>query len=50
MISGISGSVAETIVKLGIHVDEVETTGNMKEALNRALSATGAKVVYIETK
>lgn len=50
MISGISGSVAQTIVELGIQIEEVTTTGNMKEALNRALGATGAKVVYLEQK
>ena len=49
MISGISGSVAQTIVELGIHIDEVATSGNMKEALNHALGVTNAKVVYLET-
>jgi rsbT co-antagonist protein RsbR len=48
LISGISGSVAQTIVELGIQIEEVSTTGTMKEALNQALGATGAKVVYIE--
>ncbi len=48
LISGISGSVAQTIVELGIQIEEVSTTGTMKEALNQALGVTGAQVVYLQ--
>ncbi len=46
IVSGISGAVAQTIVELGIQVDEITTTGTMKDALNQALKLTGANVEY----
>ena len=36
IVSGISGAVAETIVELGIHTNEIMTTGNMQDALEKA--------------
>jgi rsbT co-antagonist protein RsbR len=36
IVSGISGAVAQTIVELGIHTDEMTTTGNMQDALEKA--------------
>lgn len=47
IISGISGAVAQTIVELGIPIDEVDTTGTMQDALDRALRCTGAKISSI---
>lgn len=48
LISGISGSVAQTIVELGIQIEDVTTAGTMKDALNKALGYTGAKVIKIK--
>lgn len=42
IISGISGSIAQTIVELGIAIDEIETTGSMKDALKLAIRESGA--------
>jgi len=47
IISGISGAVAQTIVELGIPVDEVDTTGTMQDALDKALRLTGAKIIKL---
>lgn len=49
IISGISGAVAQTIVELGIQIDEINTTGNMQDALNTALQMTGSQIKAIET-
>jgi rsbT co-antagonist protein RsbR len=40
IISGISGAVAQTIVELGINIDEIETCGSMQDALKTALNIT----------
>lgn len=47
IISGISGAVAQTIVELGIQIDEVETTGSMQDAVDKAFRLTGAEVVQL---
>ena len=47
IISGISGAVAQTIVELGIAIEEVETTGTMQDALDKALTITGAKIITL---
>lgn len=44
IISGIAGSVAQTIVELGINVEEIETTGSMQDALKTALERTNASI------
>lgn len=41
IISGISGPIAQTIVELGIQIDEIETTGSMRDALALAMKRTG---------
>ncbi|WCL81087.1 STAS domain-containing protein [Saprospira sp. CCB-QB6] len=41
IISGISGNIAQTIVELGIVIDEIETTGSMKDALKLAIKESG---------
>ncbi len=48
-ISGISGAIAQTIVELGIQIDEVNTTGNMKDALADAFKTTGAQITTSAT-
>ena len=48
IISGISGPVAQTIVELGIQIDEVDTTGTMQDALDKALRRTGARISKLE--
>jgi len=40
IISGISGPIAQTIVELGIQIDEIETTGSMRDALALAMKRT----------
>ncbi|WCL83060.1 STAS domain-containing protein [Saprospira sp. CCB-QB6] len=40
IISGISGSIAQTIVELGIQIDEIQTTGSMRDALAQAMRQT----------
>lgn len=45
ILSGITPSVAQTIVELGVNVDEIETTGTMKDALERSFKYTGARLV-----
>ena len=42
IISGISGSIAQTIVELGIQIDEIQTTGSMRDALALAMKQTQA--------
>ncbi len=44
VISGVSGAVAQTIVELGIKIDEVATTGTMKDALMVAFKRTGIEL------
>lgn len=38
IIAGISPAVAQTIIELGIHIDELTTTGNMQDALQQAFA------------
>jgi rsbT co-antagonist protein RsbR len=44
ILSGISPAVAQTIIELGIQVDEIETTANMKDALQQAFNFSGIKL------
>lgn len=48
-ISGISPAVAQTIVGLGIQIEEINTVGSMRDALQRALQFTGVKMVRTTT-
>ena len=41
MISGVSGPIAQTIVELGISIDEIRTTGSMRDALRLAIKEAG---------
>ncbi|WCL81503.1 STAS domain-containing protein [Saprospira sp. CCB-QB6] len=41
MISGVSGPIAQTIVELGISIDEIRTTGSMRDALGLAIKEAG---------
>ena len=43
-ISGVSPAIAQTIVDLGIDVDEVNTTGNMRSALLEAFEKQGLEI------
>lgn len=45
MLSGISPAIAQTIVELGIQVEEITTTGTMRDALDKAFQLTGVKLV-----
>ncbi|AFC24898.1 STAS domain-containing protein [Saprospira grandis] len=38
IISGVSGPIAQTIVELGIQIDEIDTRGSMRDALAAALN------------
>jgi len=38
IISGVSGLIAQTIVELGIQIDEIDTRANMRDALAAALN------------
>ena len=44
IISGLSPSVAQTIVELGIEVGEIRTTSTMKDALKTAFTLTGVAI------
>lgn len=44
LLSGISPSVAQTVVELGVHTDEVRSTSTMKDALALAFKALGTKL------
>jgi len=45
MISGVSGPIAQTIVELGIAIDEIRTTGSMRDALRLAIQEGGTAIV-----
>lgn len=45
---GISPAVAQTIVDLGIHIEEINTTGSMKDALEKALCSTGLELMELK--
>lgn len=44
IISGISPAVAQTIVELGVQIDEIITEGTMRAALNEAYKLTGLEL------
>jgi len=44
IISGISPAVAQTIVELGVQIDEIITEGTMRAALNEAYKRTGLEL------
>ena len=44
IIAGISPAVAQTIVELGIQIDELTTTGNMQDALQQAFNLARVKI------
>jgi PAS domain S-box-containing protein len=44
IISGISPQVAQTMVELGIQIDEINTTSNLQSALQQALQLTGLRI------
>lgn len=46
ILSGLSSTVAQTIVELGIDVGELSTTGNLEAALNKGLAFIGAEIVH----
>jgi rsbT co-antagonist protein RsbR len=48
VLSGITPMVAQTIVELGVNVDEIETTGTMKDALERAFAYTDVHLLSKE--
>lgn len=48
VISGISPSIAQTMVELGISVGNIKTTSNLKDALKYAFSETGVSIVANE--
>jgi len=41
IISGITSQVAQTMVELGINIDEIQTTGTMKDAIEQSFRYTG---------
>lgn len=44
IISGVSPAVAQTVVELGIQIDEIDTTANLQDALSQALERTGLRI------
>lgn len=44
MLSGISGNVAQTIVDIGLDIQEIQTHGNMLNALRAALRLTNQSI------
>jgi len=48
IISGISPAVAQTIVELGVQIDEIITEGTMQAALNEAYKLTGLELRQIK--
>ncbi|MGB0716019.1 MAG: PAS domain S-box protein [Phycisphaerae bacterium] len=49
-ISGVSASIAQTMVELGIVVGDVRTTATLKDALVDAFRATGAEIRNIDDR
>lgn len=41
ILSGITSETAQTMVELGINIEEIQTTGTMKDAIEKAFSYTG---------
>lgn len=50
VISGVSSHVAQTIIDLGIHTDEVNTTNTLKDALVSAFKTIGSKKIIKQMK
>jgi rsbT co-antagonist protein RsbR len=48
IISGISPSIAQTIVELGIDVGTVQTTANMRAALEKSFNLLGMEIIQQE--
>ena len=46
-LSGISPAVAQTMIELGIKIEEIQTTGSMKDALEKALSSSNLQLAAI---
>ncbi len=44
LISGISPAIAQTIVELGIDVEDVQTTASLRDALQIAFKITGVEI------
>lgn len=47
-MSGLSAPVAEALVESGVQMEELSTTSNMKDALEKALSITGLEVQHLK--
>jgi rsbT co-antagonist protein RsbR len=45
VISGISPSIAQTVVELGIDVESISTTSSLSGAMEEALSGIGLKII-----
>ena len=43
VVSGLSPSVAQTIVELGIEVGDMKTTGNLRDALRVSFERVGVE-------
>lgn len=46
-ISGISPAIAQTMIELGIQIEDISTTSSMKDALEKGLSTTGTKLISV---
>ena len=47
-ISGIAPAVSETMIGLGVQIEAVNTSGTMKDALEKALNNTGLKIINLK--
>ena len=45
IVSGLSPAIAQTIVELGIEVENLTTTSTLSDALATSLTAIGLKIV-----
>lgn len=50
ILSGLSGSIARTIVELGIDIEGVETTSTLRDATTRAYRRVGLKLAPIDDR
>lgn len=48
MIVGIRPEIAQTIVNLGIHLNQITTTSTLQKGIERALAFTNRKIVVLE--
>lgn len=46
-ICGISPAISQTIIELGINIEEIKTTGSMKDALEQGLLSTGLRLINV---